>query len=346
MDFRPYDGEQARELVNSEQIYDALVAAESELEQRFRGSMSWKRVAGREYLYRKRTGGWRSLGPRGEETQREFEVFMAGRTELKERIAALDARLRRSARVNRALGLGRVPFLAARIVRRLADEKLLGTNLLIVGTPALYAYERMAGGQLHPSLVATADLDLLLDARQGIRVVADRYAEGLIGILRAVDKSFALLGPRAFRAANDQGYMVDLITPIPANAAGAHDARIGSITGDLEPAEIDGLQWLQNSPRVAHTVIDEKGFPLRMVVPDPRSFVVHKLWVSSQSSRDRTKARRDREQALAVAALLNEHLPHMQFDSRSLGAFPASVREMAAEVKKAKPPTDELPPWR
>ena len=345
MQFQPYDGEQTRELVNCEQLYDALLDAEDELELRFRGSMTWKQVSGHKYLYRKQRGGWQSLGRRDEDTERAYGSFLSGRTALKERIAALDAQLRRSARVNRALGLGRVPAVAARIVRRLADEKLLGANLLIVGTPAMFAYERMAAGQFHPSLVATADLDLLLDARRELKLVAEREREGLIGLLRKADKSFAPLGRHAFRAANDQGYMVDLITPLPANPATARAARIGQ-SSDLEAAEIEGLEWLQNAPRIAQVVIDEKGFPLRMVVPDPRPFAVHKLWLSGQPNRDRAKARRDRAQAFTVAALVKEHLPHMPFDSGGLDAFPAAVAGLAAELMNATTSTADVADWR
>ena len=344
MQFQPYDGEQIRELLNSEQLYDALLAAESELDQRFRGSIAWKRVSGHEYLYRKRRANWRSVGRRSEETERLYEAFTSGRDQIKKRLASLDARLRRSARVNRALNLGRVPFVAARIIRRLTDEKLLGRDLLVVGTPALFAYERMAGGQLQASLIATADLDLLLDARQDLRMISGRNQVSLIGLLHSVDKSFAPIAPNAFRAANDQGYMVDLITPVPPNAAVPSGARLGK-GDDLEAAEIDGLDWLQNSPRVTQTVIDEKGFPLRMVVPDPRCFAVHKLWVSEQPSRDRAKARRDREQALTVAALANAHLPHLKFDSGELDAFPAGVRASASRLKQIKLSSDAAD-WR
>jgi hypothetical protein len=344
MALQPYDGDQIRELVNTEQIYAALLAAETERDRRFRGSIAWKRVAGREYLYRKRRADWRSLGPRNEDTERLYESFVSGRDQIKKRLASLDARLRRSARVNRALNLGRVPFIAARIIRRLADEKLLGSSLLIIGTPALFVYERMAGGQLQSSLVATADLDLLLDAREGMRMMSDRRKVSLIKLLRSVDDSFMPVGGNAFRAANDHGYMVDLVAPMPPNASTADPARLGP-SGDLEAAEIEGLDWLQNSPRVRQTIIDEKGFPLEMVVPDPRAFAVHKLWLSKQPSRDRTKARRDREQARAVAGLIEEYLPHLEFDRGELDSFPANVRRLAAELKQAMPSGDSAV-WR
>lgn len=346
MQFQPYDGEQIRELINSEQLYGVLLAAQLELDQGYRGSIAWKQVRGHEYLYRKRKGDWRSLGPRSEATESIHAAFVSGRAALKEKVASLEAKLARSARVNRAMGLGRVPFIAARLARRLADRKLLGERIVVVGTPALFAYERMAGGRLHASLIATDDIDLLYDARHEIRLLADDRDNGLIGILRSLDKSFAPIGPGAFSAANAHGFMVDLITPVPAGPALAKGARLGKSDADLKAAEIHGLDWLQNSPRVTQTVIDEKGYPLRLVVPDPRAFALHKLWVSGRPSREPVKARRDRMQALTVAALLNANLPHLRFDDGELGSFPAEVRALLPHLREARLAKTEEVDWR
>jgi hypothetical protein len=45
------------------------------------------------------------------------------------------------------------------------------------------------------------------------------------------------------------------------------------------------------------TAIDEKGYPLRLVVIDPRAFELHKAWVSEREDREPLKAVRDLEQA-------------------------------------------------
>ncbi|MEA3013310.1 MAG: hypothetical protein QOD42_1855 [Sphingomonadales bacterium] len=332
--FTPLDGEQIRQLVNSEQAYAALRAAETERDLHFRGSMAWKTVGERDYLYRKLADAWKSVGRRGPETELAFERFHAGRAGIKARITALDDTIRRMAAVNRAMRLGRVPWVAARLLRKLERKQLPGRAISVVGTHALYAYERMAGGHFHPSHVATLDIDLLYDARDRLRLLApDTREEGLQGILRSVDASFAPLTPGGFRAVNKSGFMVDLIRPMPANPAfGDGTSRVGDDATDLTAAQIEGLGWLQNCPQVQQTVVDERGYPLRLDVPDPRAFALHKLWVSERPDRDRMKARRDAGQAKAVAGLVLDYLPHLGFDDEALRAMPAALRARAPDL--------------
>jgi hypothetical protein len=343
-DFNPLDGSRIRQLIDTEQLYEAFRDAQREREQRFRGSMAWKRVRGRDYLYRKKAGRWESLGPRGSETERIFERFHGGRAATKERLAKLDGRIRGHAAVNRAIGLGRMPWTAARLLRKLDRHRLLGTVLSVVGTHALYAYERMAGGHFVSGQVATEDIDLLYDHRDRLRLLAPGVrAEGLEGLLRDVDSSFRPTAPRSYRAVNDSGFIVDLIMPLPKRPALAHGSgRIGIALDDMNAAEIEGLSWLQNCPQVHQTVIDEKGFPVRVDAPDPRAFALHKLWVSERADRDRLKSRRDAGQAVAVTRLVLEHLPHLRFDDEGLSALPQALRERAGDlIDRAK--AGELP---
>src|SRR4051812_44691148 len=124
--FRQLDGGQIRQLVDTEQLYTAFREAQADRLRRFRGSMSWKRVSGHEYLYRKTDERWESLGPRSNETEHIHDRFRSGRQQAKERVRLLDERIRRNAPINRAMGLGRMPSVAARLLRRLDRERLLG----------------------------------------------------------------------------------------------------------------------------------------------------------------------------------------------------------------------------
>jgi nucleotidyltransferase-like protein len=47
---------------------------------------------------------------------------------------------------------------------------------------------------------------------------------------------------------------------------------MADLPNDVEAIAILGLGWLVNSHRVEATAIDERGYPLRMVVGDPRAF--------------------------------------------------------------------------
>lgn len=340
------DGEQARQLIDAEQVFGAYRSASGTLRDRFGGSMAWKRVEGREYLYRSRNGVWRSLGPRSPETEAIRERFTVGRADARDRTRGLAQRLNRMAPVNRAHRLGRVPVIAARILRALTEARLVQPVIVTVGTNALFAYERLAGVQIAQSELETADFDLLYDARASLKLVAPGVSgSGVAGLLRRVDRSFEIVGKGGFRAANRDGYIVDLITPLPSDplrSAGPH--RIGSDAEDLTAVEIAGLSWLVNSPKVTATVIDLRGFPTGMTVPDPRAFALHKAWLAERPDRDPIKRRRDRAQAELVANLVARHLPHLGFDDPALRALPAALRDRAPTLIAAAPDRDERAP--
>ena len=83
-------------------------------------------------------------------------------------------------------------------------------------------------------------------------------------------------------------------------------------------------------PHISVIILDESGVPLRTSVPDPRAFALHKYWVSRRLDRDPMKARRDEQQAHAVAGLIVDYLPAFNFsEARYLGSIPSSLREIA-----------------
>ena len=65
--------------------------------------------------------------------------------------------LSEQARLNKAVDLGWVPVIAAHVLRRLHREGLLGRNVFIVGTNAIYAYEAAAGVFVERDLLAQKD---------------------------------------------------------------------------------------------------------------------------------------------------------------------------------------------
>lgn len=330
---RNLNGQQVRQLVDMKQLYETLLQAEAEEARNFKGSMSWKRVHGRDYLYRKRTDEWKSLGPRSADTEHALAQFQHGRAMIKERIQSLKDQIELMAPICRAMRLGRMPSISARILRRLDAQGIIGHGLSVVGTHALFAYESLVSAHFDSEHVATADIDLLFDAGASLKLVAPELKQsGLIGQLRKVDRSFAA-APGSFRAANDDGFLVDLIMPQPKDPSRAPSRRrIGETADDQAAAEIEGLGWLQNSEAISEIVIDEKGFPARICAPDPRAFAVHKAWLSQRPDRDPGKRRRDLAQATAVAELVRAHLPNWQFDDEALRAFPGKIRAQSLSL--------------
>lgn len=328
LDFVELGNDQSREMINTRQRYQAWRSAAAR-ERGFRGSMVWETSKGQDYLFRayyaddgKRRQ--KSLGRRSPETEAMKSTFEEERASAIASRKRLDEVLGRQAAVNRALGMGRVPMIAARILRMLDQRGFLGKGLKVVGTNALYGYEAAGGVFFDPGITTTGDLDLLLDARGGLNLMGrpEISDDGLIGLLRRIDRSFRK-SRQSFRAENDEGYLVDLITPLRRPPWGAPSPTTGPDA--LEAAEIEGLSWLENAPTFEQVALDERGAPLRLVTIDPRVFAIHKHWIANRPDRDPLKRRRDAEQARTVAALTRRYLGHLPFEASELLMLPRAV---------------------
>ena len=113
----------------------------------FRGGMHWKKIAGREYLYkyRDRYGHGHSLGPRAPDTEGRWADFTRQRREAAARLGTQRQVLAEAARFCRAALIHRVCDPVTRILRYLAEGDLSGAPVMVIGTQALAAYEFAAG---------------------------------------------------------------------------------------------------------------------------------------------------------------------------------------------------------
>lgn len=322
---KPLSNQQRLHLVNSEQLYENYRAALRHAAAH-RYGMRWKTVRGVEYLFRDHDahGNGKSLGPRSAETEATLAAFLQGREAANERLASIRAALDEQARLNKALRLARVPRVIARILREL-DAAGLNKSFTVLGTQALFGYEAAGGVQFLTELLASGDIDLLYDNRQKITLVSSKLdGLGLLGLLKRADRSFECIRKRGFRAANAGQFMVDLIMP----PRGMHDSDPVSFAAeDLVAAEVPGLQWLLNAPKIDTVAIDEEGWPTPLRVPDPRAFALHKAWLANRPDRDSVKKPRDQAQAQAVAALVREHMPHLPF-GEAISSLHGDVRTL------------------
>lgn len=328
--FNELTHDQARHLVDIRQAFEQWEDCRDRLAHSYAGSMRWAERKGYVYLLKKTGDSERSLGRRDRGTEATYWKFVKGRDEARARLQALDGRLEALAPVARALRLNRLPLTAARVLRHLGDAGLLGHPLLVVGTTALYLYESMAAVQLESGLLATTDMDLLWDARQALTLAgAPERAEGILGVLRRADRSFEPAARAPFRAVNRDGFMVDLIRPLELNP-GVGEAVAPEPSGGLEAAEIVGLDWLVNVPKVDDIVVAHDGRPVRMSSVDPRVFALHKLWLAGRN--DREPAKRDRDRAQAEAAAIMARRFGLAMADPALSALPAALRENVATL--------------
>jgi hypothetical protein len=150
-----------------------------------------------------------------------------------------------------------------------------------------------------------------------------------------------------FRAVNNSGFMIDLIRPAsrdPLRSSGRN--LVSPAPDDLTAVEIEGLAWLVNAPKLTQTVLDERGYPVEMVCPDPRAFALYKLWLSRHGDQEPVKARRDEAQARLIAELIQTRAPAFSFsDTTALMALPAALRSLIPEVARDLGERSTAPDW-
>ena len=329
MNYQKLNLEQIKILQNATQLFTSLEAHRLQASS-VAGSMHWKKINGKQYLYRAYSYGKnRSLGARSPETEKIKQQFEQNRLAYKERETALLEQVKLHAAYIKANQLNRFPVTAARVIRALQQQ---GIPYRVIGTNALYAYEVIAGITFQSDLVATNDMDILVDAKQGVKIVSSLKGDTLLSLLQKTDKTFQRLSGNQFEftAVNQQGYQIDFVTqgndPILENDA--FEALLQQ--GDLHPVSIDSLKWAILSPHYDAVVFDTQGMPVRINTIDPRAFVLHKWFASEQQDRQCLKQQRDREQARTMVSVLKNELAHLPVSPALAKAFPDVVQQGVA----------------
>ena len=297
-----------------------------------KGGMHWKKIKGREYLYkyRDRYGHGQSLGPRSPHTERLWAEFGRQRREIAALLGARRQQLAEAARFCRAALIHRVPEPVTRILRRLAPGDLASEPLMVIDTHALHAFEFAAG----VFIGTPPDSPLFSGAAQGLTLAATAEVapDTFLRLLRRADRSYSYknLPGDGLAAVNKQGFRVRLLRPPTARSPDRMMVR--DAPGVTVPAESGDLAALMGAPKFSQVVIGRRGDPVTMVVPDPRALALHKLWLSSQEDREPFKQTRDRCQAAALAELILRYLPQYHFFSAELQLFPAAVARLAENL--------------
>jgi len=195
---------------------------------------------------------------------------------------------------------------------------------MVIDTQALHAYEFAAGVFIAapPESLFWAGAAQRLTLAATAEVAPDQF----LALLRRGDRSFQTLPGEVLAAVNKAGFLVRWLRTTAARIP----ARLIS-RGDQSatvPDELGDLAALAHSPKFSQVVIDRRGEPATMTVPDPRALALHKLWLSQQEDREPWKRTRDRLQAAALAELILRYLPQYHFFSAELQWFPAEVSRL------------------
>jgi hypothetical protein len=307
-----FSDEQARALINLRQHYETWRDAER-TNRALPYDLRRKTVGGREYLYEiaDRSGNGKSLGRWDEALAERFERYRAEKAAIKDRLARTQDRLAETGRIARALRLPQLVSTPGPILREADCRGLLDGQLLVVGTNCLLAYQQEA--------VATFDLPdetVDFDLAWAGREQPDNAP--VWEMLKAVDATFTVNTEREFQARNADAYEVELL------AAPSRFATLGR-REKPRPIPLPEQEWLLLGRPVDQVVPCRDGTAARLVVPDPRWFALHKLWLGRQAKRNPLKRRKDLQQGEAVLDVVAVAMPQYPLDDDFAAQVPAEL---------------------
>ena len=304
-----FTDEQARALVNLRQRYEVWRDAER-IARTLPYDLRRKTIGDYSYLYEihDRSGNGKSLGRWDEQAEARLLAYREEKAAIRERMVHARDRVEESARLLRAL---RVPMLAAApgpILREADCRGLLDGSLLVVGTNALIAYQQEAAARFDLS-DETEDFDLAWAGRE------KPVGSPVWDLLKAVDPTFTVNTERSFQARNADAYEVELlVAPSLAGTMGQRERP--------HPIPLPEQEWLLLGTPVDQVVPCRDGRAARLVVPDPRWFALHKLWLGHQAKRDPLKRRKDLAQGMAMLSAVTEAMPQYPLDDAFVAAIP------------------------
>lgn len=310
---QPFTDEQARALINLEMRYHAWIDAERELV-RLPYDLRRKEVSGKAYLYeiRDRSGNGKSLGPWSEAHQLRFDDYHARKVDLKSRRDEGRAQSIEAGRIARALRVPMLSSAAGEILREADRRRMLGLQVLVVGTNAMPAYAIEAGGQILGAPDETQDFDLTWSGENALD------GQPLWSMLKAVDSTFTVNMERSFQARNAKAYEVEVLCA---------PSRVSTMprNDQPQPFPLPEQEWLLNGVPVDRVVVCRDGQPARIVAPDPRWFALQKLWLSAQAKRDALKRPKDFKQGVALLDAIQETMPQYPLDAAFEAVLPAPL---------------------
>ena len=309
MDYLPLPDAAARQLIDSTTIFDEFVRVQAQARP-YAGGMYWKRQGDYEYLVKTQPDNrQRRVGPRSAATEKIYQEFTARKRALETRLKSLRAALRDAERLNKALKVGRVPSPVIAVLQAV-EEAGLGKHFTVVGTHALYAYETAAAVRIVAGALATQDVDLLWDARNRVRFIADieKLDTSILAVLQLADPTFERKEGQNETAITAKGFEVDFLRRQP-EGDDPHPFRFSADDGDLWPVQAVRASVLTTAPRFEHVVMSTTGRMTLMRTIAPEAFVELKRWMAKKAPhRPRIKKGRDLRQAEIVQALLDEGL--------------------------------------
>jgi len=209
----------------------------------------------------------------------------------------------RQDKINKFTKISRVPNVLVELFRKI-NELGLDDKIIIIDTNSLYAYEAYSGVFIEEEHLATFDIDLFnkRDKKISFALKEKMPQKALKALLLDVDKSFVRSKEAAYRFYNDDGVVVEIITPISKN-----QINNDTFSGVLN-LEIDGTKWLNSSKLLKQMVIAQNGKCAFISTIQPLEYAIYKNWLGKHERKDLMKQQRDIKQSYLVTSLIKEYI--------------------------------------
>ena len=141
--------------------------------------------------------------------------------------------------------------------------------------------------------------------------------------------TFTINTEREFQARNAKAYEVELLVA---------PSRVSTLAGKdrPRPVPLPEQEWLLPGRWIDQVLPCRDGTPARVIVPDPRWFALHKLWLGSQAKRNPLKRRKDILQGTALLEAVAEAMPHYPMDEEFLSELPSELTPYWKEWRQGR----------
>ena len=285
-------------IINVSQYYEKWLAQAKEIKE-LPTSMYWHTVGNKKYLYQKNKKQIKNIGRENKETIDKYEKYIKIKQQLNEDFQKITNILSQELLKYRLMRLPRINATAAKILRHLDINQVLGEHYLVVGTNAFGIYEIMAKSYFKEKITSTDDFDLTWQNKK-IDLTSNNIPI-LLKLLKEVDDSFTINKNKPYQATNSKGYEVELLTSIKENKT-LHKNEVFS------PYPIMEQEWLLLGKQEKFILLADDMTPAPLVVPDPRWMALHKIWLSHKNTRNILKRDKDLLQGQLLLEVVYEKM--------------------------------------
>jgi len=295
------------------ELLDQVRAADAEAAMGgMRGSFVMKKIRGRTYWYLQKSEGARKrqiyLGPDTPQLREQLDLA----TEQRAGIRTDENHRRELVAMLAAGGMFRDSAATTTVLRVLADADVFRAGGVLIGTQAFSCLANMLGVSFEKESLRTADIDVAHDTAIPVGIDRDRTENDFLHRLRETEKAFFAvpgLDPRdastSFKV-RGRDLSVDFLTPD--RSRGRNTRPVVLVHLGIAAQPLYGLDYLIDETVDAAIV---GGSGIRVKVPTPGRFALHKMWVAgSRPASEAAKSRKDLRQAAQILDVLATDRPH------------------------------------